>query len=232
VLGRDRPDGWLRIVHRLDRETSGVLVFAKSLAAAQHLTRQFEGRLIRKSYLCVVWGHLHEPQDIDRPLGRNIDSGVRKAVGIDPDGRPSRTLVRPLSRGRDVTLVEARPLTGRLHQIRVHLKSIGHPVVGDKLYGNDEGMFLKFLHGESLTDEDYEKLGFRRQALHAWKLGLVHPGSGKRIEIRAAPPIDFRDLMEERELDATTIKDGRESTVAWEEGADHNARSEDSEEED
>lgn len=226
VLGRDRPDGWLRIVHRLDRETSGVLAFAKSLVAAQRLTRQFEDRLIRKSYLCVVWGHLHEPQDIDRPLGRNIDSGVRKAVGVDPDGRPSRTLVRPLSRGREVTLVEARPLTGRLHQIRVHLKSIGHPVVGDKLYGKDENMFLKTLAGESLTDEDYEKLGFRRQALHAWRLGLAHPASGQRMEIRAVPPIDFRDLMEERELDGTPIRDGRESTTVWEEAADHNAGSE------
>lgn len=216
VLGRDRRDGWLRIVHRIDRETSGVLIFAKSLAAARSLTRQFEDRLIEKAYLSVVWGHLAEEQEIDAPLGPNPRSEVRKSVGVVPGGRSSRTHVLPLAHGREVTLVEARPLTGRLHQIRVHLKSIGHPVVGDKLYGKDERMFIKASKGHGLTDEDYAVLGWRRQALHAWKLALKHPATGRRMMIQAVPPRDFRDLMEERGLDGEPVGSCMRSAVRWE----------------
>jgi RluA family pseudouridine synthase len=218
VLGRERSAGWLRVVHRLDRETSGVLVFAKSLSAAQRLARQFEDRLVHKSYLAVVWGDLTRECEIDRPLGRGSMSTVRKAMAVVPDGRPSRTIVRPLSGGRDVTLVEARPLTGRLHQIRVHLKSIGHPIVGDKLYGQDEGIFLKFLKGHSLTEGEYQRLGSRRQALHSWKLALKHPADDRAMEIRAALPEDFRTLTKERGLDITPLAIGGASPVTWGEG--------------
>ena len=132
---------------------------------------------------------------IDLPLGRNSESKVRKAVGVLSGGRPSRTWVQPLSWGDQVTLVEARPLTGRLHQIRVHLRAIGHSILGDKLYGKDESYFLKFISGTPLSDEDYKVLGLHRQALHAWKLTVEHPVSGERLEMTAPPAADLEGLL-------------------------------------
>ncbi|MBU1699394.1 MAG: RluA family pseudouridine synthase [Candidatus Eisenbacteria bacterium] len=197
--------GILHIVHRLDRETSGVILFTKSSAWARELSFQFENRKIEKTYLAVVWGHLENERLIDLPLGQNGQSKVRKAVGIVPGGRPSRTQVRPLSYGEKVTLVEARPLTGRLHQIRVHLRAIGHPILGDKLYGKDEEYFLKFLGGTPLSEEDYEDLGFRRQALHAWKISIEHPVSKELLEITAPPNSELKALFEKFKLE---FKDG------------------------
>jgi RluA family pseudouridine synthase len=195
-----RYGGWdaLRIVHRLDRETSGVLVFARSPEMARRLAEQFQSREVRKSYLAVVWGDLDRERLVDLPLGRNPASRVRKAVGVVPGGRPSQTRLRPLFRAGEVTLVEAIPLTGRLHQIRVHLREIGHPILGDKLYGRDEGLFLKFIRGEALTPGEQRLLGFRRQALHAWRLRLRHPATGQPLEITAPLPEDLRELLASR----------------------------------
>ncbi|MBD3334427.1 MAG: RluA family pseudouridine synthase [Candidatus Eisenbacteria bacterium] len=192
--------GGLRIVHRLDRETSGVLLFAKSVEAARHLAGQFEHRRVAKRYLAVVWGRLEAPRKIALPLGRNPESKIRKAMGVVEGGRPSRTSVRPLSSGPETTLVEAQPLTGRLHQIRVHLRAIGHPILGDKMYGTDENYFLRFLRGETLQGDDFERLGFHRQALHAWRLQLRHPATGELLDLHAPLPDDLRGLLGERGL--------------------------------
>jgi RluA family pseudouridine synthase len=214
-LGRGRAESdWLRIVHRIDRETSGVLVLAKSLSAARRLTRQFEDRLVGKVYLAVARGYLAEETVIDQPLGHDPRFRIRKAMRVVPGGRPSETLVKPLARGRGVTLVEARPRTGRLHQIRAHLRSAGHPVLGDKMYGPDEAIFFRFVKGP-LTDEDYASLGFRRQALHAWKITLAHPETNRPMEITAHPPADFLWLLENRGLSAGTLDGPGASPVRW-----------------
>jgi len=197
---RGAKEPHLRVVHRLDRETSGVVVFAKSAAAARSLGRQFEERTVRKSYLAVVWGTLTGERDVDLPLGYRPSAAIAKAVGIVPGGRPARTRLRPLASRDGVTLVEAIPLTGRLHQIRVHLQASGFPILGDRLYGRDPRLFLKSLAGPLDTDDD-AFLGFRRQALHALKLAFDHPETGGRLEIVAAPPEDFSRLLKERGLD-------------------------------
>lgn len=216
IVGKGRPqDRWLRIVHRIDRETSGVLLFAKTLEAAQRLGRQFEDRLVSKAYLAVVWGEVTGEREINSPLGFDPRSRIRKAVHVVPDGRPSKTVIRPLSHGDGVTLVEALPLTGRIHQIRAHLKSVGHPILGDKMYGRDEEIFLKFIEKKRITDKDLRRLGFRRQLLHAWKLRFRHPQTGKVVEIQADPPGDFLEVLRDRGLDVSILGPAEAAPVRW-----------------
>lgn len=194
----DQPG--IRIVHRLDRETSGVVVFGKSREDAAALARQFEEQMVEKEYLVLVHGvPVGETFTIDAPLGRNVDSRVRKAVGIVPEGtgRRARTEFRLLARGAAHALLRARPLTGRLHQIRVHARAAGHPVVGDKLYGLDERYFLKLAAGQPYTAEDRSRLLLERQGLHAWKLRFAHPRGGGRCEIQAPLPEDLRAFCRE-----------------------------------
>jgi len=175
----------LRIIHRLDRETSGVILFGKGKTAAAALAGQFESRLVRKAYLAVVHGKPREDRFlIDAPIGRDTRSLIRKAMTVTADGQPARTGVKVLRRGGDHSLLLARPYTGRLHQIRVHLRHAGFPVLGDKVYGLDPGLFLRFV-GSTLTDGDRRRLMWRRQALHAWKLRFSHPRDGRILQIRA-----------------------------------------------
>jgi len=183
--GEDLAGTDLRIIHRLDRETSGVILFGKGKSVAAALSTQFERREVRKEYLAIVHGSPMEDRFlIDRPIGRDPTSPVRKAMGVLPAGRPSRTGIRVLRRGPEHSLLVARPYTGRLHEIRVHLRTIGHPILGDKVYGLDSGLFLRFVAG-ALSPEDRARLGWPRQALHAWKLTFQHPRSRQTITLRA-----------------------------------------------
>lgn len=175
----------LRIVHRLDRETSGVILFGKGRESAAALSLQFENREVRKEYLALVHGvPLEDRFIVDAPIGRDSRSPVRKAMAVTPDGKPSRTLFRVLRRGDECALIVARPLTGRLHQIRVHLRAAGHPIVGDKVYGLDPELFIRFASG-SLSPEDRRRLVWRRQALHAYRLRIRHPSDGRLLDLRA-----------------------------------------------
>lgn len=175
----------LRIVHRLDRETSGLILFGKGKEAASAMSQQFENREVIKRYLALVHGRPEQDRFlIDAPIGRDASSPIRKAMAVTTDGRASRTSFRVLRRGQDFSLVAAQPHTGRLHQIRVHLKHAGHPIVGDKVYGLDPGLFLRFVSGD-LSAEDRDRLLWRRQALHAWKLKFRHPGTNTEMTIRA-----------------------------------------------
>ncbi len=179
----DRTD--LRIVHRLDRETSGLILFGKGREAAAALAIQFENREVRKEYLAVVHGVPVEDRFlVDAPIGRDPASPIRKAMTVTPDGRPARTGFRVLRRGRDHALIAARPHTGRLHQIRVHLRQAGHPVLGDKVYGLDPHLFLRFVSGR-LSEHDRGLLLWRRQALHAWKIRFRHPVDHSVMTLRA-----------------------------------------------
>ncbi len=167
IGGVERPG----IVHRLDKETSGCLVAAKNDAAHQSLTEQFAGREIRKIYLAIAAGILKKQRGtINVPLGRHPVHRQKMGVRVR-DGREAVTdwlVLAPLQSG---TLVQCTLHTGRTHQIRVHLKHLGHPVVGDEVYG--------------------KRAGFTRQMLHAWKLGFTHPRTGKPLDFIAPIPPDF-----------------------------------------
>ncbi|MCK4413242.1 MAG: RluA family pseudouridine synthase [Candidatus Eisenbacteria sp.] len=192
----------LRIVHRIDRETSGLLLFGRSRAATAELARQFRERQINKRYLALVDGSPRAERFlIDLPLGPARGSLIRKAVGVREDGLAARTEVRVLHRGTGWAWVEARPQTGRLHQIRVHLKAAGLPIVGDKVYGHSERFFLKFIADEPLTPAEEAVLGLPRQALHAYQLRFRHPTDGTALTLTAPLPVDLCAALTARGLD-------------------------------
>lgn len=184
------------LCHRLDRETSGVLLTAKDQVSRTRVGKQFEQRTIDKTYLALVVGEMkQEAGVIDLPLGKALGSEVRLKMGVreDGDGLPSKTEWQVARRLPGHTLVQLHPLTGRQHQLRVHLAALGHPIVGDKLYMGDEQIFIRSVSDE-LTDEDRAFLVLDRQALHNWKLVVDHPFTGERLELVA--PL-FQDIQEQ-----------------------------------
>lgn len=182
VGGRGRPG----IVHRLDKDTTGVLAVALTDTAYRRLSRAFSSRKIAKRYLAVVFGDPgNEEIVIDAPIGRHPKR--RKEMTVQEGGRPARSRVRKLSVAPGVSLIEVDLDTGRTHQIRVHLKHLGHPLVGDPVYGEAR---WKNLAGTAKT----ATRAFARPALHAWKLSLRHPVSNEDLTIEAPPPDDLREL--------------------------------------
>jgi 23S rRNA pseudouridine1911/1915/1917 synthase len=167
------------IVHRLDKETSGLLVVAKTVEAQANLAAQLASRSMRRIYLAVVQGDPPASGTIDAPLGRDARSRVRMAV--THRGKPARTAFRVVERFGHAALIECRLETGRTHQIRVHLQHIRHPLVGDAVYRRGTR------HG----------LAFPRQALHAAELTLTHPASGKTMTWRSPLPRDMKRLIQE-----------------------------------
>jgi len=170
-LGTDRP---VHLINRLDRETSGVTIVGKSDEAARELRKLWENREVQKNYWAIVHGHVAEREGlIDEPLGKDESSEVAVKDCVRPDGAKAQTRFSTrwqFSRDEaDFTWLEVKPVTGRKHQIRIHLAHIGHPIVGDKLYGADGSLYLKFVRDE-LTDTDWQKLILRNQALHAYKV--------------------------------------------------------------
>ena len=166
------------VVHRLDRDTSGVMVLARSHAAAEHLQRQFRAHSVSRRYRALVAGDIELEVLVERGIGRPRPGARRAALAVGA-GKPARTTFRPLERFGSVTLVEAELGTGRTHQVRVHLSSLGHPVLGDPIYGAG---------GE-------DPITVPRLALHAAHLGLVHPRTGARLEFDAALPADLADAV-------------------------------------
>lgn len=193
ALGPDgvRPD----LGHRLDRETSGVLVCGRGIVATRALKAAFANRKTEKTYLALCEGRVErDTQEITAPM--RLTEKVKVVMEIHPDGMSSHTTVRVLRRGRladgaGITLVECTPHTGRQHQIRVHLLSIGHPIIGDKIYGGGIDRFLRFCDG-ALTEEDVAALRIDRHALHAARLALPHPRTGERCVIEAPFPRDLQ----------------------------------------
>ncbi len=171
----ERSDVWL--VHRLDAGTSGVLVMARSVQAARLVGESFREAVVRKRYLALCQGVLSKAQVVDAPLARQ--RGTKH--GVDAAGKPARTAVEPLVPGPHATLVLARPTTGRTHQIRVHMMHLGHPLLGDRLYG-----------GPGFTSgQPPQAIG--RAMLHAQRLVLPHPKKGETLVFEAPPPDDFLD---------------------------------------
>jgi 23S rRNA pseudouridine1911/1915/1917 synthase len=172
IGGSQRPG----IVHRLDKETSGCLVVAKNDAAHQNLSRQFSGREVLKIYLALAQGRLKKEKGvIETSIGRHPVHRKKMAVVDAARGRAAKTEYRVVGIFGGASLVECRLHTGRTHQIRVHLKHIGHPLLGDKLYGTRTSA------------------AHSRQMLHAWKLGFSHPRTGRWMEYESPIPRDFAE---------------------------------------
>lgn len=151
---------------RLDRETSGVVVFAKDADTGSLLQRAMQHRKVRKVYHAVLVGELREPARVCGAIGKDVSSVVWMKQAVREDGQPAETEFFPLASDGDYTLARVQPHTGRLHQIRVHAASIGHPVAGDKIYGPDARLFLEFLEN-GWTERHAQLLRFERQLLHA-----------------------------------------------------------------
>lgn len=186
-------------VNRLDRETSGIVLIAKTLAAEKNLRSQFTAKRVHKTYTAFVSGIVSEPGSAIGNLGTDSDSLIRKKQKFiaDPNGT-SETAWEPVAVHGDITELIVRPKTGRLHQIRATLLACGLPIVGDKLYGVDETLFLRFCKG-ALTDADRATMRIQRQALHATELSFRHPAFGRPVTFNAALPDDLRSLQKTKE---------------------------------
>ena len=183
IGGEQRPG----IVHRLDRGTSGVMVVAKHDAAHTELSRQFADREVEKEYLGLAWGLLNAGRRIDAPLGR--DPADRKKISTRARrARSAVTRITGAERLRGLTLATIAIATGRTHQIRVHLASIGHPIAGDALYGGVR---------RHLAADHRALASIERPFLHAWRLAFNHPGDGRRVAFEAPLPADLQGVLDD-----------------------------------
>lgn len=174
------------IVHRLDKDTSGALVVAKNKEAYDNLVNQFTKRQVIRKYYAIVHGRIENEIEINKKIGRNEKDRVKMAVN-EKNGKEAISLVRPIKGFGFYSLVEVELKTGRTHQIRVHMASINHPVVGDLIYGRDN------------------KYGIKTQLLHAYYLELVHPKTGEVLKFSTDLPEDFKDFIKRIE-DEENIK--------------------------
>lgn len=162
----------LHMPSRLDRETSGVVVFAKSRAVASRLQRAIQDRRVAKTYHAILTGTLEAEQVVEAPLGRDTNSPFYCRQWVVPEGAAARTRIQPISHSHGYTFARIHPETGRMHQIRVHASSIGHPIAGDKLYGPDESLMFTFL-AEGFSARLSAALPLPRHALHASSLSFT-----------------------------------------------------------
>ena len=170
------------IVHRLDKDTSGLLVVARTLEAQTDLVRQLQARTVKRDYLALVHGVVAGQGSVAGSIGR--DARVRTRMAVTGRGKPALTHYRVRRRFGEVTLLECSLSTGRTHQIRVHMQSIGHPLVGDPVYRT-----ARVRRANPALD------AFGRQALHAWRLAFVHPASAKTMQFESPLPADMQDLL-------------------------------------
>jgi 23S rRNA pseudouridine1911/1915/1917 synthase len=185
------------LVHRIDKDTSGLLVIAKTEAAMTHLAKQFEAKTSEREYIALVWGNVKEDQGtIEGNIARHVKDRMQMAVFADPEiGKPAVTHYKVLERFGYVTLISCQLETGRTHQIRVHLKHIGHTLFNDERYGGH--LILKgttFTKYKQFIDNCFKTLP--RQALHAKTLGFVHPTTGEMMRFDTELPQDMQDVIE------------------------------------
>ncbi len=185
------------LVHRIDKDTSGLLVIAKTEVAMTHLAKQFEAKTSEREYIALVWGNVKEEQGtIEGNIARHVKDRMQMAVFADPEiGKPAVTHYKVLERFGYVTLISCQLETGRTHQIRVHMKHIGHTLFNDERYGGN--LILKgttFTKYKQFIDNCFKILP--RQALHAKTLGFVHPTTGKMMRFDTELPKDIQDCVE------------------------------------
>ena len=187
------------IVHRLDKDTSGLLVVARNLTAHQSLVAQLQARSVKREYLAAVWGLLIAGGTVDAPIGRH--SVDRKRMAVSSFGKPAITHYRIEARYRTHSLVRVNLETGRTHQIRVHMTYIRHPLLGDPVYGGRQRPPAVMSNAARAAVQ-----GFARQALHATRLSLRHPVSGAVLEWHAPLPADMVELIQVLEDDIEAVE--------------------------
>lgn len=191
--GAHRPG----IVHRLDRDTTGVIVIAKDDQSHDFLSAQFADRTVEKEYRAFVWGRLEFDCDFIethiRPHSKNREKMV--VCGPDPEARIAQTEYEVLERFKDITYVKLLPKTGRTHQLRVHMQHLGHAIVADRLYRGQSNLLLSYVIGskEHLKED---AILIQRQALHAYRLQIEHPGTKERMEFIAPLPTDMQRTLD------------------------------------
>ena len=188
--------GTPRLINRLDRETSGLVIVAKNERAGKLLGKQVLRREIQKEYQAICWGEFSQSAGtINQPLAVTSGGPVYTKRVVDPTGKPS---VTDFSTGKKLvgfTVVQLRPQTGRAHQLRAHLAWLGHPIVGDKIYGPDERLYLEFIE-QGVTPAMLAKLLLPRHALHAGAVTFRHPGTNQPWTVTAPLPADLEQFIE------------------------------------
>lgn len=194
ILSEQHGRTW--VVHRLDRETSGLLLFARNEEAHRQLSMQFENREVQKIYSALVEGRIPDEEgEIDLPIAESRTQAGKMMVANH--GKPSYTLYRVVERFRFHTLVDANIMTGRTHQIRVHFSAIGFPLAVDSLYGNHSAFYLSDIKGSKYHLGKYqeERPMMERTSLHARKLVIRHPVSGEWVHFESEWPRDFAAVI-------------------------------------
>ena len=189
------------IVHRLDKDTSGLLVVAKTLASQTSLVRQLQARTVKREYRTIVWGQVWRNGKVDQPIGRHSHS--RTKMAINKMGKPAVTRYEVLERFAVHTYMRCNLETGRTHQIRVHMQFLKAPIVGDSVYGYKGIIPLKAM---TQTLRDFVQ-GFDRQALHAIKLGLIHPATNEPMEWQIDLADDMKALLEAMRHEDATLEE-------------------------
>jgi len=195
------------IVHRLDKDTSGLLVVAKNLNAQTHLVRQLQARTVKREYRAIVWGQLWRNGTVDQPIGR--DPRSRTKMAINRMGKPAVTRYEILERFSVQTYLRCNLETGRTHQIRVHMQFLKAPLVGDPVYGY-RGIVPIRAMTQTLRDA---VSNFHRQALHAIKLGLIHPATNEFMEWQIELADDMKELLEAMRHE--DVRDDEEETFEF-----------------
>jgi len=187
-----------RLINRLDRETSGLVIVAKNERAGKNLGKQVLRREIQKEYRAICWGEFQQAAGtIDQPIAVTSGGPVYTKRVIDPAGKPSVTEFFIAKQLPGFTVVGLRPKTGRAHQLRVHLAWLGYPIVGDKIYGPDERLYLEFI-AQGMTPALRAKLLLPRQALHASAVTFRHPHTQAPLTCQADLPVDMAQFIEEK----------------------------------
>lgn len=198
ILEEEYPDTRFLPCHRLDRETSGILVFAKDSRTGQGIARQFQERTVKKQYSVWVYGEFPLTYRAEGEIISDELSAIRKKKKfrevVEPEQATAVTEFTRVSYRNGISYLHAKPVTGKIHQIRATLYSLGYPVVGDKIYGKNESVFLEFI-ARGWSEVLEREVGHYRQALHCHSLSLIHPITGERWDISSQVPADLQKFL-------------------------------------